>query len=123
MKVKDLIHRDIKPHNILINRECQIKLCDFGIAINSEELKSKNAQPKGTEIYIPPRQAWDIQDDMWSLGLTLLEICDGEHPFTSDHYKSTLARYNYEPRISDRLSPEMQYCILHLYVKKKKDSY
>jgi len=110
---KGLAHRDIKPHNILINEDSIVKLCDFGISISLEELKLETTPEKGTELYIPPRRARDIQDDMWALGLTLLEVLDGKNPLASN-------KYNFTPHISNQISVEMRYCIFYLYVQQMK---
>ncbi|KAI8970416.1 kinase-like domain-containing protein [Mycotypha africana] len=73
---KRVIHRDIKPSNILVTRKGEIKLCDFGV---SGELINSIAQTfTGTQYYMAPERiqgnAYAVQSDIWSLGLTLIEV-------------------------------------------------
>ncbi|KAL0098235.1 kinase-like domain-containing protein [Phycomyces blakesleeanus] len=73
---KRVIHRDIKPSNILVTRSGEIKLCDFGV---SGELINSVAQTfTGTQYYMAPERiqgnAYQVQSDIWSLGLTLIEV-------------------------------------------------
>ncbi|KAI8644918.1 kinase-like domain-containing protein [Parasitella parasitica] len=73
---KRVIHRDIKPSNIVVTREGEIKLCDFGV---SGELINSIAQTfTGTQYYMAPERiqgnAYAVQSDIWSLGLTLIEV-------------------------------------------------
>jgi serine/threonine-protein kinase len=84
----NLIHRDIKPQNILISRDGKIKVTDFGIAksLNTDITKTLNIV--GTAHYISPEQArGDILDnrtDIYSLGIVLYEMLTGDLPFRGD---------------------------------------
>ncbi|KAG1427378.1 hypothetical protein G6F58_001054 [Rhizopus delemar] len=76
LHTKRVIHRDIKPSNILVTRKGEIKLCDFGV---SGELINSLAQTfTGTQYYMAPERiqgnAYAVQSDIWSLGLTLIEV-------------------------------------------------
>ncbi|CAO3702547.1 unnamed protein product [Rhizopus stolonifer] len=76
LHTKRVIHRDIKPSNILVTRKGEIKLCDFGV---SGELINSVAQTfTGTQYYMAPERiqgnAYAVQSDIWSLGLTLIEV-------------------------------------------------
>ena len=83
-----VIHRDIKPSNILINREGVIKLCDFGISgylVNSvARTYEAGCRPyMAPERIDPPRDrtGYDIKSDVWSFGITMLEIATGRYPY------------------------------------------
>ena len=82
----NVIHRDIKPSNLLINKNGEIKLCDFGISGNlvDSKVQTRNA---GCAGYMAPERIklenseYDIRADVWSLGITLVELATGEYPF------------------------------------------
>lgn len=83
-----VIHRDIKPSNILINRGGIIKLCDFGISgylVNSVAMTYEAGcrQYMAPERIDPPRDrtGYDIKSDVWSFGVTMLEIATGQYPY------------------------------------------
>lgn len=83
-----VIHRDIKPSNILINKLGIIKLCDFGISgylVNSvARTYEAGCRPyMAPERIDPPRDrtGYDIKSDVWSFGITMMEIATGRYPY------------------------------------------
>ena len=86
---RDVIHRDIKPHNILITASGDVKVTDFGIArATSSSAMTRTGHILGTAHYISPEQAMGEPvgpaSDLYSLGVVLYEMLTGEMPFDAD---------------------------------------
>ncbi|MCP2276754.1 serine/threonine protein kinase [Nocardia amikacinitolerans] len=86
-----IVHRDMKPANIMINRAGAVKVMDFGIAralADSSNPMTQTAAVIGTAQYLSPEQARgetvDARSDVYSVGCVLFEILTGEPPFTGD---------------------------------------
>lgn len=96
---KNIIHRDIKPGNILISRRGEIKLADFGIASDSNESEEDNKTQTGialgTPAYMPPEQFEDAsrvdeRADIYALGIMLYEMIVGSKPYPGSFTLETL---------------------------------
>lgn len=85
---KGIIHRDIKPQNILLLRNGKVKITDFGIAVLSTTEQSTNGKAIGTVYYISPEQAsgkeTDTRSDLYSVGVLMYEMATGTLPFNAD---------------------------------------
>ncbi|KAI9345007.1 kinase-like domain-containing protein [Obelidium mucronatum] len=85
LQQENIVHRDIKPSNLLLNSQGQIKIADFGV---SKELVNTQARTfTGTQGYLAPEridsgQIYGVVSDVWSLGLTLMEIATGLFPYS-----------------------------------------
>lgn len=83
-----IIHRDIKPQNIMLLRDGTIKVADFGIAALENEATESNGQAIGSIHYIAPEQAKgelpNARSDVYSLGIVMYEMLTGKQPYTGE---------------------------------------
>ena len=93
---KGIVHRDIKPQNIIISREGKIKVADFGIA-RMVATETSTTSTMGSVHYISPEQArgdaCDARSDIYSLGITLYEMVTGQVPFDGDSSVSVALKH------------------------------
>nr|3ORN_A Chain A, Dual specificity mitogen-activated protein kinase kinase 1 [Homo sapiens]3OS3_A Chain A, Dual specificity mitogen-activated protein kinase kinase 1 [Homo sapiens]3WIG_A Chain A, Dual specificity mitogen-activated protein kinase kinase 1 [Homo sapiens] len=77
-----IMHRDVKPSNILVNSRGEIKLCDFGVS--GQLIDSMANSFVGTRSYMSPERLqgthYSVQSDIWSMGLSLVEMAVGRYP-------------------------------------------
>jgi eukaryotic-like serine/threonine-protein kinase len=113
---KGMVHRDIKPHNLMMTRKGQIKILDFGLARLASESRAELGLPPGpdrpgltrvgdimgTPAYMAPEQildasSADIRADLYSLGCTLYHLLTGQSPFAKDSARAALFSRQYLP--------------------------
>jgi len=95
---RQVIHRDIKPGNILISSHGEVKLADFGIATSAEEMDdglTKDGTMLGTPAYVPPEQIEDARNvdrraDIYSVGVVLYEMLTGKTPYPGSFTAETI---------------------------------
>jgi serine/threonine-protein kinase len=99
---RGLVHRDVKPQNVLLNEDGQAKVTDFGIARSIDvQGFTHTGTVLGTSDYIAPEQARgqrvDPKTDIYSLGAVLYELLVGDVPFSGDNFVAVAMRHVNEP--------------------------
>jgi beta-lactam-binding protein with PASTA domain/predicted Ser/Thr protein kinase len=107
-----IVHRDIKPHNVLIGAEGRVKVTDFGIARSGASQMTEVGSIIGTAQYLSPEQARgapvDQTSDLYSAGVVLYEMLTGQVPFTGDTPLEIAMKHLSEvPRPPSELRPEI----------------
>lgn len=93
---KGIVHRDIKPGNVMMTKLGEVKIADFGLAKLTQASHSHTADNSilGTPLYMSPEQAFgesvDQRSDLFSLGTVLYELLTGVQPFASDNYMGVI---------------------------------
>jgi eukaryotic-like serine/threonine-protein kinase len=108
----DIIHRDIKPHNIMVQPDGSVKVMDFGIARATNSTMTQTGSVLGTAHYVSPEQAQgkELQatSDLYSLGIVLFEAATGEVPFDADTPVAVaLKQVNEQPPMPRSINPSM----------------
>ena len=118
-----IIHRDIKPQNVIILEDGRVKIMDFGIAValNAGEFTQTNSV-MGTVYYIPPEQAnggaATIKSDIYSLGILMYELVTGSVPFKGDNPVEVAIKHMNEPLPSIcEYDPEMPQSIENIILR------
>jgi TolB-like protein/pimeloyl-ACP methyl ester carboxylesterase/cytochrome c-type biogenesis protein CcmH/NrfG/predicted Ser/Thr protein kinase len=108
-----VVHRDLKPDNILVEADGRVRIMDFGVAILSGTPRLTQAGSMvGTTAYVSPEQVRgqdaDERSDLFSLGVLMYQLVTGKHPFTGAHEAATLYSIAHEqPPAVTKLVPDI----------------
>jgi serine/threonine-protein kinase len=129
---RGIIHRDIKPHNILLDNDHTAKVTDFGIAKSISTSQDEEKEVIGSVYYVSPEQARgdsvDARTDIYSLGIMLYQMVTGELPYTGDQTVSVALKHINEKitapiEKNPVLSKSINNIVLKATRKNKKDRY
>ncbi len=122
---RGLVHRDIKPGNLLITPDGQVKITDFGIARVGDQVPlTKTGQVMGTVQYLAPEQATGktstYATDLYSLGIVAYECLVGKRPFTGETQMAiAMAQINEQPpALPEEIDPRVQSLVMNCLAKK-----
>jgi len=121
---KDIVHRDIKPDNIMICRDGRVKITDLGLAVRRPPggMEDEPLRAMGTPFYIAPEairgEALDSRSDLYSLGATLYHMVTGAPPFRGDSAREVLRKQlEEEPRDPRQVRSDLSSATAELILK------
>jgi serine/threonine protein kinase len=109
---RGIIHRDIKPQNIMVLRDGSVKVADFGIACLANSANTLTQEALGSVHYISPEQAsgafTDARSDIYSLGVMMFEMLTGKLPFEADTLVSVaIKQIQSQPTLPRSINPDI----------------
>ena len=137
LRSRGIVHRDIKPGNLMIGEAGEVKLIDLGFAQKQDEARAADKKPSdstvGTVHYLSPEQArgeedLDVRSDIYALGVTLFHLTVGDLPFRGDAPSEVVRKHVLEelssPALKSRgISPHLHYFIQKMMAKEREIRY
>ncbi|MFN0205925.1 MAG: serine/threonine protein kinase [Planctomycetota bacterium] len=124
LKTKGIVHRDIKPGNLMIGESGEVKMIDLGFAQEKTDASDKAASDTtvGTVHYLSPEQArgdaLDVRSDIYALGVTLFHLTIGDLPFQGDAPSEVVRKHVLEELSSPALKGRRTSSQLHYFITK-----
>ena len=128
----NVVHRDIKPGNIMVTKEGVVKVVDFGIARLTDMSMTQPNMMIGSRAYMSPQlykgEKADARSDIWALGVSLYELLTYQRPFTGDSEAELMFHIIYEnpptlPSVSPDCTEELASAVAKMLEKKSEDRY
>ena len=123
---RGVVHRDLKPHNVIIDDEGRVKVTDFGIARAGASEITQTGSIMGTARYLSPEQAQGEEvgpsSDLYAIGILLYELLTGTVPFEGESVVAIALRHLSEPprppsTLVSSISPQLDSIVLHALAK------
>ena len=128
-----IVHRDIKPGNLMVTKKHEVKIADFGIVkVMGESSLTMTGQAVGTPSYLSPEQGRgdevDTRSDLYSLGVVFYQLITGQRPFDGSTPNALIYQHNFEePKMPKELIPaitdDIQAVVIKLLAKKPENRY
>jgi serine/threonine protein kinase len=128
-----MVHRDVKPGNVMVEESGRVVLADFGLArLSTRKSETETGTLKGTPAYMSPEQALgqssNQRSDIYSIGVIFYELLTGKLPFTDENALAIAMKHVTEPLVSPRLfvpeiPGEIEQIVLRCMIKNPNERY